>query len=259
MTSNNTPVERLRAIMAQLRHSEHGCPWDLEQTFASIAPFTIEEAYEVADAVARGEPDALRDELGDLLFQVVFHARLAEERCWFDFDAVALAICDKPERRHPHVFGAARIGSAAQQSVAWDEHKARERSARSDDSVLADIPLALPALARAAKLGKRAARVNFDWPDVEGVRAKVDEELVEIGAAAGHAHRTEEMGDLLFAVANWARHLGIDAEEALRLANAKFERRFRHMERLAEAGFRKLDELEPAAWEALWADAKHAI
>ncbi len=244
--------------MALLRDPERGCPWDREQTFATIAPFTIEEAYEVADAVARNEPAALRDELGDLLFQVVFHARLAEERDWFDFDAVATAICEKLERRHPHVFGDDDIQTAADQSRAWDAHKARERNVRGNTGVLADVPLALPALARAAKLGKRAASVRFDWADARGVRAKVDEELHEIDRTQDAAGTAEEIGDLLFTVANWARHLGVDPEECLRLANAKFERRFRQMESLAAAQSVALGELDADGLERLWAAAKRS-
>ena len=252
-------IERLRLIMTRLRDPDHGCPWDREQTFATIAPFTIEEAYEVAAAIDSGKPDELRDELGDLLFQVVFHARLAEERDWFDFDAVAAAICAKLERRHPHVFGDQVVHSAQAQAQAWDDHKARERSAASiveDTSELAGVPLALPALARAHKLGKRAARVQFDWPDPSGVRAKIDEELREVETAVSANEQREEIGDLLFAVANWARHLGVDAEEALRLANAKFERRFRQMETLAKQRSIPLHELQPDDWEALWSLAK---
>lgn len=256
MSGRGPPIVRLRVIMARLRDPARGCPWDREQTFATIAPFTIEEAYEVADAIARNEPAALRDELGDLLFQVVFHARLAEERDWFDFDAVASAICDKLERRHPHVFGDEDIQTAADQSRAWDAHKARERSSRGNAGLLDDVPLALPALARAAKLGKRAARVRFDWPDAGGVRAKVDEELREVDSAQDAAGIAEEIGDLLFTVANWARHLGVDPEESLRLANAKFERRFRQMEKLAAERSMALGELDPDGLERLWAAAK---
>ena len=255
-------LARLLAIMRRLRDPAGGCPWDREQDFASIAPYTIEEAYEVADAIARGEPRALEGELGDLLFQVVFHAQLGAERAWFDFASVADAIADKLTARHPHVFAGAHIASADEQNRAWEEFKAGERAARAGvaPSELADVPLALPALARAAKLGKRAGRVGFDWPDASGVRAKIEEELRETDEVAAHdlTRRAEELGDLLFATANWARHLGVDAEEALRLANAKFERRFRAMERLAAARGLTLKTLDPAAWDALWNEVKSA-
>ena len=236
MNESSDALARLLQIMRRLRDPAGGCPWDREQTFASIAPYTIEEAYEVAEAIARGEPAALEAELGDLLFQVVFHAQLGSERQWFDFASIADSIARKLTERHPHVFADARIESAADQNRAWEEHKARERAARGEAAgELADVPLALPALARAAKLGKRAGRVGFDWPDASGVRAKIDEELRETEEASGAA-RAEEIGDLLFATANWSRHLGVDPEEALRLANAKFERRFRAMEHLAWEG-----------------------
>jgi ATP diphosphatase len=250
---------RLLDIMRRLRDPQHGCPWDREQNFQTIAPYTIEEAYEVADAIAGGSPRALEAELGDLLFQVVFHSQLGAERGWFDFASVSDAIADKLTARHPHVFGDARIASAAEQNRAWEEHKARERAARpgTADSELADVPLALPALARAAKLGKRAGRVGFDWPDAGGVRDKIEEELREV-AEAGPAERAEELGDLLFAVANWSRHLGVDAEEALRLANAKFERRFRAMEKLAAERALLLAALDAAAWDGLWNEVKKA-
>jgi ATP diphosphatase len=244
--------------MRRLRDPEGGCPWDRQQTFASIAPYTIEEAYEVAEAIARDEPRALESELGDLLFQVVFHAQMGAERQWFDFASVTDAIADKLTERHPHVFAGARIDSAAEQNRAWEEHKARERAARTDPSELADVPLALPALARAAKLGKRAGRVGFDWPDAQGVRAKVDEELREIDAVSDQEAQAEELGDLLFAVANWARHLDVDAEEALRLANAKFERRFRAMESHARERAVPLGSLTPSAWEGMWNEVKDA-
>ncbi|MEO8018583.1 MAG: nucleoside triphosphate pyrophosphohydrolase [Pseudomonadota bacterium] len=247
---------RLLEIMRRLRDPAGGCPWDREQTFASIAPYTIEEAYEVAEAIARGEPTALEAELGDLLFQVVFHAQMGSERQWFDFASVANSIANKLTERHPHVFGDARIDSVADQNRAWEELKARERAARGDATgELADVPLALPALARAAKLGKRAGRVGFDWPDASGVRAKIDEELRETDAARGAA-QAEEVGDLLFATANWSRHLGVDPEETLRLANAKFERRFRAMERLAAERAMALKSLDAADWDALWTEVK---
>jgi ATP diphosphatase len=247
---------RLLGIMRRLRDPQGGCPWDLAQDFASIAPYTIEEAYEVADAVGRGEPRALESELGDLLFQVVFHAQMGAERQWFDFASVADAISNKLTERHPHVFANARFATPADLNRAWEEHKAGERAARSEaaPSELADVPLALPALARAAKLGKRAGRVGFDWPDPSGVRLKMEEELREVDAvAAGDAaRRAEELGDLLFATANWSRHLGTDPEEALRLANAKFERRFRAMEGIAARRGVNLKELDATGWDALW-------
>jgi ATP diphosphatase len=250
-------MERLLAIMRKLRDPDGGCPWDREQDFQSIAPYTIEEAYEVAEAIARGNPAALEGELGDLLFQVVFHSQLGSERGWFDFESVADAISRKLTERHPHVFAGAKVASTAEQNRAWEEHKARERAANpaAADSELADVPLALPALARAAKLGKRAGRVGFDWPDATGVREKIDEELREV-AAATPEQRAEELGDLLFAVANWARHLRVDAEEALRLANAKFERRFRAMEALAAGRSLQLKNLDAVGWDALWIEVK---
>jgi MazG family protein len=258
-----TPIERLLTIMARLRDPKGGCPWDREQTFATIAPYTIEEAYEVADAIQRNAMGELKDELGDLLFQVVFHARMAEEAGQFDFGDVANAISDKMERRHPHVFGDVEIRDAAQQTEAWEAHKAAERSEKREGaSALAGVPLALPALLRAEKLGKRAARVGFDWPDAAAVLDKVREETAEIASAIGENESEErigqEIGDLLFAAAQLARHYKLNPETALREANARFERRFRHVEdRLAakgrapaEAG---LDELE-----ALWGEAKKA-
>jgi len=248
---------RLLEIMRRLRDPHGGCPWDREQDFASVAPYTIEEAYELADAIARGSSGDIESELGDLLFQVVFHARLGEERGWFDFASVADAISEKLTSRHPHVFGDTKIGSTTEQNRAWEEHKARERAARGGQSPseLADVPLALPALARATKLGRRAGRVGFDWPDATGVRAKVDEELREV-TQAPDSEREEEIGDLLFAVANWSRHLGVDPEEALRQANHKFETRFRAMEALARERAQGLDSLDAAAWDTLWNEVK---
>lgn len=263
-------ITALLELMARLRDPQRGCPWDREQTFRTIAPYTIEEAYEVADAVERGEPGKLREELGDLLFQVVFHARMAEERGWFDFAAVARCIREKLIRRHPHVFQDGEVAAdAGQLSRLWEEQKARERAhaaqegAAADHSALADVPHALPALARAAKLGRRAARVGFDWESASQVRDKVLEEVREIeealagrDEAAGTGKLAEELGDLLFAVANWGLHLKIDPEEALRAANAKFERRFRRMEALAAAQSAPLQALDAAQWDALWRQAK---
>ena len=275
MSGGNEPGEAVAALlelMARLRDPQRGCPWDREQTFQTIAPYTIEEAYEVADAVESGEPQKLRDELGDLLFQVVFHARMAQEKGWFDFAAVARAIHDKLVRRHPHVFGPeAPAADAARLSRAWEEQKARERAAAAgegagaDHSALADVPRALPALTRAAKLGRRAARVGFDWENTSQVRDKVLEEVREIeealeaGTGSGSAHLEEELGDLLFAVANWGLHLKIEPEEALRAANAKFERRFRRMEALAAAQGAPLQTLDAAQWDALWRQAKREV
>ena len=270
--------------MARLRNPDGGCPWDAEQTFSTIAPYTIEEAYEVADAIERDDMPALRDELGDLLFQVVFHARMAEEAGLFDFDQVAGGIHDKMLRRHPHVFGSDEERAAGAVAGSWERIKAGERAAartagrsvsaearaqvvngvdgdgepigRGDDSALAGIARSLPALKRAQKLGKRAASVGFDWQDRNGVRDKIEEELDELEAATEDrdpAAVEEELGDLLFSIVNLARHLGIDPEHALRRANGKFERRFREMER-SVAG--ELSELDPDALESAWQAAK---
>src|SRR3954451_17916648 len=240
MSEPSRPIDRLLAIMARLCHPERGCPWVIEQNFATIAPYTIEEAYEVADAIERGDMAALKDELGDLLFQVVFHARMAEEAGLFGFDDVAEAIADKMERRHPHVFGDAEIASVAAQNEAWEAHKAAERHASGRaESVLDGGALALPALLRAAKISRRAARIGFDWPDARAVIPKLAEEIAELEAeldqGADPAVVEEEMGDLLFAAANLARKLEIEPETALRRATAKFERRFRQVEALAVA------------------------
>ena len=253
-------IEPLIELMARLRDPEEGCPWDVEQTFATIVPYTIEEAYEVAEAVAREDPAQLRDELGDLLFQVVFHARMAEEAGQFAFGDVVDGIVAKMVRRHPHVFGEARVASAAEQSAAWEAHKAAERDARGDGAsgALDGVAAALPALVRAAKLQRRAARVGFDWPDVAPVIAKVEEELAEVraelDAAAPRARVAAEVGDLLFSCVNLARHAGVDPEAALRDANARFSARFGAVEaRFAADGHdlhdASLDELD-AAWEA---------
>jgi ATP diphosphatase len=265
MSAAESAITALIALMARLRDPKSGCPWDQKQTFATVAPFTIEEAYEVADAIESGDPTKLRDELGDLLFQVVFHARMAEERGWFDFAQVAGAIHEKLVRRHPHVFGGRSLSGEAELSSAWEEQKARERAAgggaAGSVSALADVPRGLPALVRAAKLGKRAGRVGFDWENAAQVRDKVLEELGEIdGALAGGATNSpavvEEIGDLLFAVTNWSRHLKIDAEEALRAANSKFERRFRDMESRARERGLSLETLSPQQWENLWQESK---
>ncbi len=248
MTTAN--IDRLVSIMAQLRDPERGCEWDTAQTFATIAPYTIEEAYEVADACERGDMAELKDELGDLLLQVVFHSRMAEEAGHFALQDVIEAISDKMERRHPHIF----LGLAEGGHHLWEEVKAEERSAKGHSSALDGVALGLPALLRAEKLQKRAARTGFDWPNASGARAKIDEELAEVEAASD-AERAEEIGDLLFAVVNWARKLDIDAEAALRQANAKFERRFKAMEDEALDTFEALD-LD--AKEALWQRVKRA-
>jgi len=253
-------IDRLLAIMAALRDAERGCPWDREQTWATIAPHTLEEAYELADAIERGDAGHVRDELGDLLFQVVFQARIAQEQGLFDFDAVAASISDKLERRHPHVFGSASVGTAAEQTRAWEEHKAAERRAAGDAAgALGGVTLGLPALTRAAKLGRRAAGVGFDWSQAADVLAKVEEECAELKTALEEQHAgavEEELGDLLFSIAQFARHAGVDPEAALRAANAKFEQRFRRMEAwLAEQG-RVPQDATADELENLWARAK---
>ncbi|MCX7358928.1 MAG: nucleoside triphosphate pyrophosphohydrolase [Alphaproteobacteria bacterium] len=248
-------------VMAQLRNPNGGCPWDVEQNFATIAPYTIEEAYEVADAIERNDMSALKEELGDLLFQVAFHARMAEEQGAFDFADVAQALADKMIERHPHVFSEAGDGrNAEQQTVAWETLKAENRAAKGAPSLLDDVAMALPALMRAEKLTKRAARINFDWPTPEPVLEKLEEELAELKEArvsGDQDHIAEEMGDILFVMANLARKLKVDPEEALRRANAKFTRRFQYIEgRLAEQGRtgpQPLDDME-----ALWLEAKRA-
>jgi ATP diphosphatase len=243
------PLERLIEIMKRLRDPKTGCEWDSVQTFATIAPYTIEEAYEVADAIARDDMDALADELGDLQLQVVFHAQMAEEAGQFTLNDVIGRICAKMERRHPHIFGDAVEGG----HHLWEIIKAEERSKNPDKSALAGVALALPALERAAKLQRRAAATGFDWPDESGPKAKIHEELAELDAETDHRRKLEEMGDLLFAVVNLARHLNIEPEAALREANRKFEARFRAIE--AEPGFAdmNLDEME-----ALWVKVKEA-
>jgi ATP diphosphatase len=245
------PLNRLLAIMARLRDPEHGCEWDLAQTFATIAPYTLEEAYEVADAIARGDMADLREELGDLLFQVVFHARMAEEAGEFAFADVAAAIADKMEARHPHIFGDA---SGTMSEARWEDLKARERAGKGDSSALDGVALALPALVRAEKLQKRAARTGFDWPDPSGSQAKIAEEIEELNTALSDAEKLEEAGDLLFAAVNFVRAHGISAEEALRAANAKFEARFRAMEGLA--GLETFPTLTLSQQEDLWQKVK---
>jgi nucleoside triphosphate diphosphatase len=249
-------ISELLAIMARLRGVD-GCPWDRRQSFASIAPYTVEEAYEVADAIERGDMRHLKDELGDLLFQVVFHSQMASEAGQFDFDQVVAAICDKLTRRHPHVFGGSGPLSYAEQSAAWEDIKATERS-DSDASALHGVPNSLPALIRADKLSKRAARVGFDFEHAHQCADKVEEELAEVRATPESASQEtfEEIGDLLFAAANLARKLNVDAEAALRAANAKFERRFRAMESLAVERGQVFGQLDLAAQESLWQAVK---
>lgn len=261
LARNAAASQAVLDVMAQLRNPNGGCPWDIEQNFATIAPYTIEEAYEVADAIERNDMPALKEELGDLLFQVAFHARMAEEQGAFDFADVAQALADKMIERHPHVFSEAGDGrSAEQQTVAWETLKAEKRAAKGAASLLDDVAMALPALQRAEKLTKRAARINFDWPTPEPVLEKLEEELAELKearASGDQEHIAEEMGDILFVMANLARKLKVDPEEALRRANAKFTRRFQYIEtKLAEQGRtgpQPLDDME-----ALWLEAKQA-
>ncbi len=253
-------MDELLAIMARLRDPAGGCPWDLEQTYASLVPHLLEETYEVVDAIERGDLAALEEELGDLLLQVVFHAEIARETGAFDFERVARGIAAKLVRRHPHVFGDERVADSAAQTVRWEQIKAAEQAAAGANAargLLADVPLALPALTRAAKLGRRAAKIDFDWPDVGGARAKVDEELGELDAAVASGEREQvvhELGDLLLSVTNLARHLDVDAEGALRAANRRFETRFRHVERRVDAGGSRA----AADLDAYWQEAKAA-
>jgi len=252
-------VEQLLNLLERLRDPHGGCPWDRVQTYASIAPYTIEEAYEVADAIARGDRAGLKQELGDLLFQVVFHAQLAREEEAFTFAEVATAVTEKMIRRHPHVFGETRYADRAEQSHAWEQIKAAERDTPAD-SVLDGIPPALPALMRATKLQRKAAQVGFDWSEPMAVLEKMAEELAELRseleAGAIPARLTEELGDVLFACVNLARHLAVDPESALRLANLKFERRFRRIEHWLKAAGRTPQQAELAELDALWERAK---
>jgi ATP diphosphatase len=243
-------LAELAHIMARLRDPSTGCEWDRAQTFETIAPYTIEEAYEVDDAIRRGDMDSLKDELGDLQLQVVYHARIAEERGAFDLGDVIKAIAAKMVRRHPHIFGDASA------SPGWETLKAAEREEHPDPSALAGVALALPALKRAEKVQRRAARVGFDWPDAEGPRLKIDEELGEIERAESDEERAAEIGDLLFAVVNYARHLGIKPETALREATARFEQRFRKVEELAD---KPLNDMNIDGLEALWQRAKKLV
>lgn len=253
-------IQRLLEIMARLRDPATGCPWDRQQDFKTIAPYTVEEAYEVADAIERDDLVALREELGDLLLQVVYHARMAEEAGLFGFEEVAAGISDKLVSRHPHVFVAAAIKDPAQQTRDWESRKASERAAKSQPRVLDGIPLGLPSLTRAEKLQKRAARVGFDWPELAPVFGKIREELMEledeVSANAPRTRLQDELGDVLFAVANLARKLGVDPEQALRGTNRKFERRFHHVEtRLAEKG-KKPEQVSLEEMDGLWDEAK---
>jgi ATP diphosphatase len=258
-------IAKLLEVMARLRDPENGCPWDIEQDFKTIAPYTVEEAYEVAQAIADEDMDALRDELGDLLLQVVYHAEMANEFGAFNFDDVAAGIADKMIRRHPHVFGDTQIDDSAQQTLAWEAQKAEERNARAESnnaraSALDGIALALPALMRAEKLQKRAGRVGFDWRATAPVIEKISEELAEIAEAetegAPEVELRLECGDLLFACVNLVRHLGIDAESALREANGKFEKRFRRLEELIADENRQPENMTLAELEDVWQRVK---
>ena len=261
MASDDTSpvtVDTLVDIMAQLRNPQAGCPWDLEQDFRSIAPYTLEEAYEVVDAIERDDSTALQDELGDLLFQVVFHAQMAQERGWFSFNDVVSGICDKMVRRHPHVFADEVVETVEAQTRAWEQHKARERGKQ--ESALDGIPLALPALTRAYKLQRRASRVGFDWPSIHGVSDKVEEELQElneeINSHAGHDALTDEAGDLLFAAVNLVRHAGVEPELALRQGNSKFTRRFQQVEKFLQDAGKKLSDTDLDTLDYYWEKAK---
>lgn len=248
-------VQKLLNIMTRLRDPKTGCPWDVEQNFKTIAPYTIEEAYEVSDAIDKNDMESLKNELGDLLLQVVFHTQMAKEAGLFDFDDVVRGICEKMTHRHPHVFGEANIESAAAQTANWEKLKAAER-AEKRMGILDDVPMALPSLIRAEKLQKRAARVGFDWPDVNFVYDKIQEELAEVKEATSPEHRKEEIGDVLFVMANLARHYQIDPEEALRNANRKFENRFGYIERTLAASGTSCESATLEEMEALWNEAK---
>lgn len=259
--ATDTPIRQLQAIMTRLRDPETGCPWDVKQNFDSIAPYTIEEAYEVADAIDRRNLDDLREELGDLLLQVVFHSEMAREQGSFEFDDVVRGICEKMIRRHPHVFGDADVRDAEQQTRLWEAQKRSEKN-HADSSVLAGIARGMPEWHRALKLQKRAATVGFDWPNVDPVFDKLHEELdevrAELAAGSDHERLTDEIGDVLFVCVNLARHAKVDVSQALRSANAKFERRFRHMEASIAAQGRTLSDLDLQAQDALWDAAKRS-
>ena len=252
-------VSRLLEVMARLRDPQGGCPWDREQNFATIAPYTIEEAYEVADAIERGDMDELRDELGDLMFQVAFHARMAEEQGLFAFNDVIDAIVEKMIRRHPHVFGDAEVADAEAQTAAWEQHKAKEREAKADASLMAGVTKGLPALSRALKLQKRAGRAGFDWSATEEVLGKLDEEIEELRHELGTGNEaaiTDEIGDLLFTCVNLARHAGVDPEGALRHANTKFERRFRAMETVLNEMGSDIEQADAVQLDQAWESVK---
>ncbi len=258
-------LTRLQAIMARLRNPETGCPWDVKQNFSSIAPYTIEEAYEVADAIARNDMNDLRDELGDLLFQVVFHAQMANENKAFTLDDVINGICDKMERRHPHVFGTDAQIAAGVQAEDWERHKERERSNKSKENnrkagFLDGIARTLPRLKRAQKLQARAARVGFDWPDLSPIFAKLDEEVAELKEAIDTPDNADniadELGDILFVCTNLARKLNIDAESALERSNVKFERRFAYIEKCLTERNISLDDADLDLMERYWVEAK---
>ena len=255
-------INKLLEIMESLRDPDSGCPWDIEQDFATIAPYTIEEAYEVADAIDREDMPGLCDELGDLLFQVVFYARMGQEAGAFEFGDIVAGICDKLLRRHPHVFGSEAERAAGLAEGSWERIKAEERGAGGDGGVLAGVATALPALKRAQKLGKRAAAVGFDWPDTDGVREKISEEFEELGEAVGTrdpARVEEEFGDLLFAIVNLARHLDVDAEKALAAANRKFERRFAELERSIRDSGGRIRDHDLESLEREWRAAKKRL
>ena len=252
----NTPIERLKTLMDKLRV---GCPWDAEQSFETIAPYTIEEAYEVSEAIDRKDMRALREELGDLLFQVIFQTKISSEVAGFDFDDVCDDLTRKMVDRHPHVFEFTDNRTSKEQTVSWEETKAKERKAKGHESLLDDVPLALPELMRATKLQKRAARVGFDWPSLEGVVDKISEEAEEVAEAAASKDPDlieDEIGDLLFAVTNLARKLDVDPELALRRTNSKFTKRFRHIEHSAKEQSREISEMSLDEMETLWQDAK---
>ncbi len=263
--SENTPtveaqkIDALLKVMERLRAPDGGCPWDLEQDFGTIAPYTIEEAYEVADAIERGDMAALKDELGDLLFQTVFHAQMAQEEGLFSFSDVADAITDKMIRRHPHVFADADFRTADEQTTAWESQKAEERAKQGADSLLADVPVGLPGLTRAVKLQKRAGRVGFDWKNAQDVLDKITEETHELKDAMQGGEQEEieaEFGDLLFVLANLSRHLDVDPEAAIRKSNEKFMRRFGHIEATLRAAGRTAQEASLEEMEAIWIEAK---
>ena len=264
MASASRNIDKLRAIMADLRTPETGCPWDLAQNFASIAPYTLEEAYEVVDAIEREDMDALKEELGDLLLQVVFHARLAEEQGLFDFDDVAANISDKMTRRHPHVFGRDNADNADAVAQSWEAIKQAEKQAKGQksDSLMDDVPLSLPGLTRAVKLQKNAAKLGFDWQEAAPILAKLQEETDELQAAMASGNKEQiqdEYGDMLFVMANLARHLKLDPETAIRQGNNKFSNRFKWMEKEAKENSLDLANQSLASWEILWQKAKKAL